>query len=95
MGKPEETVELYLKKQAEAKGFLCYKFTSPGHNGVPDRCIIGNGTTAFVETKAPDGHLRKIQSHRIKEMQAHGATVYVAFTREQVDKILEEISTSS
>ena len=95
MGKPEETVELYLKKKAEAKGFLCYKFVSPGHNGVPDRIVIGNGHTVFVETKAPDGVLRKQQAHRIKEMKQRGASVYVAYTREQVDEILETMENST
>lgn len=95
MGKPEETIEIYLKKKAEAKKFLCYKFVSPGHNGVPDRVIIGNGLTVFVETKAPDGKLRKIQEHRIKEMKKNGAIVYVAYTREQVDEIIETIENST
>ena len=39
MGKPESTVEKYLKKEANKLGFLCFKFTS-GNNGVPDRIII-------------------------------------------------------
>lgn len=91
MGKPESTVELYLKQKAEEKGYLCYKFVSPGHTGVPDRIVIGNGKTIFVETKAPNGVLRKKQEITIRRMRQNGATVYVAYSRDQVDSLLLEL----
>ena len=55
MGKPEGIIESYLSKTAKEHGFLSMKFTSPNLNGVPDRIIIGNGYTVFVEVKKPDG----------------------------------------
>lgn len=89
--KPEETVETHLRDRAEALGFLCYKFTSPGNNGVPDRILIGHGATIFVETKAPGGKPRKLQQKVIDKINAHGGTALVASTEEEVDKILETI----
>ena len=49
----ETEVETYLRKTANANNFLCYKFKSPGNNGVPDRVLIGHDMVFFVETKAP------------------------------------------
>lgn len=90
MGKAENHVEGYLKDQAEANGFLIYKFMS-GHDGVPDRILIGYGHTVFVETKAKDGRVRPLQKAVIELLDEHGAEIYVAFTREQVDKLLQRL----
>ena len=49
MGKAEGYVEDYLIKQAKAHNHLCFKFISPGIDGVPDRILIGNGKTIFIE----------------------------------------------
>lgn len=90
MGKAENKVEGYLKDQAEANGFIIYKFMS-GHDGVPDRILIGHGHTVFVETKAPEGRLRPLQKAVIELLDDHGAEIYVAFTREQVDKLIARL----
>lgn len=92
MGKAENTVEGYLRKQCAAYGFLCYKFTSPGHNGVPDEIIIKDGNIIFVETKSPVGHLSEIQKKRISEMKDNGADVRVCHTRKSIDKLLREFA---
>ena len=60
MGQAEGIVETYLKKECEKQNFTCYKFTSPGTTGVPDRIVIGNGQTIFVETKSSTGRLEDI-----------------------------------
>ncbi|MDV6239876.1 VRR-NUC domain-containing protein, partial [Trueperella bernardiae] len=36
----EHAIEQHLKKAVEAIGGLCWKFTSPGTAGVPDRICI-------------------------------------------------------
>lgn len=89
MGKPEGIIEGYLERKAKANGFLCYKFISYGTRGVPDRVLIGNGKTIFVECKAPEGRLRKQQEIRIREMRKHGALVEILYTRQQVDQFFE------
>lgn len=86
MGKPEGKIEDYLLAQAGRNGCLCYKFTSPGTNGVPDRVIfIPPNKTIFVEVKAPKGHLRPLQKIIIKNMVRHGAVVFVTYTKPAVD----------
>lgn len=94
MGKPEGKIENYLKTQAEALGFICWKFTAPSTDGVPDRVLIGYGKTAFVETKREGGAPRKLQEITIKEMREHGALVYVADTKELIDQLLNELMNS-
>ena len=92
MGKPEAYVEDYLLKKANERKFLCYKFIS-GVNGVPDRIIIGNGYTVFVETKRLNGAPRKLQEAIIKKMRKQGAYVYVIDNRPDVDALLENMQT--
>ena len=89
--KPEETIEQYLRTRAEQLGFLCYKFTSPGNNGVPDRILIGHGTTFFVETKAPGEKPRKLQEKVIERINNHGGIAMVIDNKDDIDTILEAI----
>lgn len=91
MGHAENYVEGYLHKQAKKRGFLCYKFTS-GNDGVPDRILIGNGYTIFIETKAKGQTPRPLQKAIISEMKNCGANVFVIDNRTDVDLLLEHIS---
>lgn len=98
MGKPEGTVENHLKDEAEAHGCLCYKFTSPGNNGVPDRIVIGIDRfgvkhTDFIETKAPGEKPRLLQQIVHEEMRDHGATVYVLATKPAIDEYFRKFFT--
>lgn len=88
MGKPEAYVEDYLTRQCKHFDFLCFKFVSPGTSGVPDRIVIGNGHTVFVELKRPGEKPRKLQQVIIKNMKEHGAHVCAIDKREDIDKLL-------
>lgn len=90
MGKPENYVEGYLVSQAKANNFLCFKFLS-GHNGVPDRLLIGNGKVFFIETKSKTGKPTRLQEAIHKLIRAQGLPVFVPNTREKVDEIFEEM----
>lgn len=91
MGKAENFIEGYLHKQAKKRGFLCYKFIS-GNDGVPDRILIGNGYTVFIETKAPGEKPRLLQKAVIREIRATGANVFIIDSRQDIDKLLDHIS---
>lgn len=90
MGKKENYVEKYLVDQAQKYDFLCYKFFS-GVNGVPDRILIGNGHTVFVETKSDEGVLRDLQKRRIRHINEHGGEARAASSRDEVDTLLQYI----
>lgn len=87
----ESIVETHLRKQAKEHGYLCYKFTSPGNNGVPDRILIGHGKVLFIETKAPKKVPRKLQERVHEKMRDHGANVLVIDTKEKVDDLFAKI----
>ena len=53
----ERDVERYLIKECENRGWLCWKFVSPGRRGVPDRIVIRTGAVAFVEVKRKGAHI--------------------------------------
>ena len=89
MGKPEGTVEDYLKKYSEQSGFMCLKFKSPATSGVPDRILIGRGFTFFVETKAPKETLRELQEEIHLEMKQHGALVFTCDTKEKCKQLID------
>lgn len=88
--RPEAKLEEYFQEQAKKHDVLQYKFLS-GITGVPDRIIIGNGITAFVELKAKNGVLSERQKFVINSMRKHGATVFIPFSKEDIDKIFDTI----
>jgi hypothetical protein len=88
----ERTVEQYLVTACRPVGLLCLKFVSPGHDGVPDRIIIGPLGIVFVEVKRPGGRLRPLQRAVIAKMRDHGADVRVIDSLIGVDELVAELS---
>lgn len=83
----ESKIEKHLRQRVKAIGGLCWKFTSPGMNGVPDRVVIlPNGLLVWVELKAPGKAPRINQERRHKELWERGQRVVVIDTIEGVDK---------
>lgn len=88
----EKAVERHLVEGVKKLGGLCYKFTSPGTQGVPDRLIItAQGRVIFAELKAEKGVLSKIQKYTIGQMMQRHADVRVLYGLDQVKKLLFEI----
>lgn len=90
----EKKIEQALVSAVKAQGGVCWKFTSPGTAGVPDRIILmPMGRIAFVEVKAPGETPRKIQLKRHRQLRALGFRVYVLDNPEQIGGILDAIQT--
>lgn len=87
----ENDIEQYLFNSAEKYNALCYKFISPMNSGVPDRIVILNGWTVFVELKAPGKKPRKLQEKVIEKMRKRHASVYVIDSKELVDELFNDI----
>lgn len=92
--RPEASLETYFIKKAEENNALQYKFLS-GITGVPDRLIIYQGITAFVELKAKNGVLSKRQKFVINSMRSHGAIVFVPYSKKDIDDIFNNIKRNS
>ena len=86
MSGPEAIIEKHLKKEVEKAGGMCIKFT--GQKDVPDRVVILNGITAFVEVKAPGVKPRASQKRMFGKMYDAGAIVFVLDSKEGVTEIL-------
>lgn len=79
-------------REVKKRGGLCYKFTSPGSPGVPDRIVVlPGGVTVYVELKTEIGRLANIQKWQIDELRKRGATVRVLKGMDQVLAFLEEV----
>lgn len=88
----EKAVERKLRQAVIKRGGLCWKFVSPGTNGVPDRIIMLDGSIcAFVETKAPGKKMRVLQMKRKKQLETLGFRVYCLDGIEQIGGMLDEI----
>lgn len=84
----ERDVERYLVDSIESRGGLCWKFTSPGRQGVPDRWCTLSGVDFFVELKCKNGRLAKVQQYQIDQMQRRGVRVFIAWSKADVDKLI-------
>ncbi len=88
----EKTIERHLIEGVRKLGGLCYKFVSPGTQGVPDRIIItAQGKIIFAELKTNKGMLSKIQEYVIGQMLLRHVDVRVLYGLEQVKELLAEI----
>ena len=91
----EQKIESYLKKQVELIGGKAYKFVSPGVAGVPDRIVLlPGGRIFFIELKAPDKKLGKLQEYRAKELRALGFDVRTIDSMVKVDLFIEEVNSN-
>ena len=91
----EKKIEQALVSAVKAQGGVCWKFTSPGTAGVPDRIILmPKGQIAFVEVKAPGEEPRKLQLSRHRLLRRLGFKVYVLDALEDIEKIISEVMTN-
>lgn len=86
----ERDVERYLIKECEKRGWLCWKFVSPGRRGVPDRVVIRHGGVAFVEVKRKGGRVSPLQLRRIDELARRGVPARVVETKGEIDEMIRE-----
>ena len=88
----ESFIEEKLTKAVKQNGCVCWKFTSPGTAGVPDRIILmPEGRIAFVEVKAPGEKPRPLQLSRHRLLRRLGFKVYVLDALEDIEKIISEV----
>lgn len=90
----EKSIEAKLVDAVKAVGGVCWKFTSPGTSGVPDRIVLmPSGRIGFVEVKASGEKPRPLQRLRIRTLQRLGFKAFVLDTPEQIGGIIDAIQT--
>lgn len=91
----ESVIESYLRDRVKAAGGWAPKWTSPGSNGVPDRIVfLPGGRAVYVELKAPGKKPTKLQEYQQERLRALGQDVRVIDSREAVDALIKELTTS-
>lgn len=87
----ESTIERYLKRYVEKLGGRCWKFVSPGTDGVPDRIVLLGGHVVFVELKQEGVKPRPLQLKRHQQLRALGFDVYALDSFRAVDLFIGEL----
>lgn len=87
----EKQIEKTLRQTIQNQGGICLKLAYT-LSGIPDRLVIlPKGRHAFIELKSPNGHLRPIQQHRIKQLKELGHKVYIINHPNQIPGVLDAI----
>lgn len=89
---PAGKLQDYLKRAVQKSGGQYRKVRWEGRGGCPD-CFVWWvwPAAAFIEIKAGEDRLSKLQTREIERMAASGVPTYVARTIEEIDKIVAEI----
>lgn len=88
----EKDIEKRLVNGVKSLGGRCYKWVSPGNSGVPDRIVLLDGETIFVELKRGDGVVSPIQERQIRRIAKTGNQVEVIFGKSGVDNFLRRLA---
>lgn len=87
----ESTLERYLVRAVQAEHGVCWKWSSPGITGVPDRiCIMPGGIIIFVELKTPAGRLSPRQKKVIQTIEILQANVRVVYSKKDIDLLMSD-----
>jgi hypothetical protein len=82
-----------LKPAVEKLGGMCRKLQTPGYTGIPDRMVLmPGGYIYFVELKGVEKQPRPRQLIVHAALRKLGFKVFVIYTKEDVNKFIEEIS---
>ena len=89
----ESAIERHFVAQVKAIGGRAYKFTSPAHKGVSDRVVcLPDGSTWFVELKAPGGRLSELQKIFAEDMAKMNQKYACLWSKDHVDEWIKENS---
>lgn len=87
----ERDIEQALKNACKDHNWLCYKTTSIGISGFPDRLIIADGQIIFCELKRPNKKPRVLQKKRLAELIDHGASAVVVHDFTTLDMLVHDL----
>lgn len=84
----ESDIEKYLVKRLKQSGAEVRKLKWIGRRGAPDRVVLYNGLTVWVEVKAPG---EKLEPHQEREHARMSAAGQILFTIDSLDGAEEVI----
>jgi hypothetical protein len=89
----ENRLECKIKSKVKALGGKCYKWVSPGNDGVPDRIVVlPGGRVIFLEVKRPGrkNGLSPIQTKRINELVKLGCKAYCVASMAEFEEVVSK-----
>ena len=87
----ERELETYFRQQCNKLGLLTLKLNVAQNRGWPDRMVIHNSHTYFVELKTIHGKVTPLQLSVSGRLATRGYHVPVLRTKEQIKEHLEAI----
>lgn len=88
----ESQIEAWLVRAVKQRGGLCFKWVSPGNNGVPDRIVITpKGRVIFVELKTDTGRLSRIQILQQGLLRSRKAEVVTLYGMQDVEAFIAAV----
>lgn len=88
----ESQIEARLVRAVKQRGGLCFKWVSPGNNGVPDRIVITpQGRVIFVELKTDTGRLSQIQVLQQGLLRSRKAEVVTLYGMQDVEAFVAAV----
>jgi hypothetical protein len=91
MATPESKVVAHLCKRVAELGGFTRKVTYQGRDGAPDEwCFFPGGKLVIIECKAAGGRLAPIQVLEIRTLERYGFDAYIAWSKDDVDKIFKD-----
>lgn len=86
----EREIEKRVKEYARSKGWLAYKFTSPGHAFVPDGLFISpDGVVIFIEFKQKGKKPTTMQEREHQRLREHKRPVYLIDDVDEGKKVID------
>jgi hypothetical protein len=87
----EKDIEAHFVRSVRHLGGAAYKFVSPANRGVADRVVcLPDGSTWFVELKAPNGRLSPLQQVFQSDMARLRQNYVCLWSKEQVNEWIKE-----
>ena len=81
----ERQIEAAVCKYAKDEGCIVIKLNGPGDRGKPDRLILRDGKSLFVEFKRPGGRMSALQEKWQRDLREKG------FTCETIDTVADGV----
>lgn len=89
---PAGRLQDYLKRAVQKSGGQYRKVRWEGRSGCPDCFVWWTWPAAgFIEIKAEDDRLRKLQVREIERMEHDGVPVFIARSEADIDEIVAHI----
>ena len=86
----ESKIQSRIIGYLRANGYFVTKLSVTSTTGIPDVLAIKDGKALFVEVKRKGNKPSELQLYRIKELQSYGAECIVAYSIEDLVKIVNK-----